>query len=262
LSIEAFSRVDLDGTGFDRLTEDEVVSIVRDALERGAGGRIMTPNVDILRQAQVDAGVRAYLADADLVVADGMPLVWASRLEGHPLPARVTGASLVWSLAYGAAAHGRSVFILGAQPDVAALAADRLRATIPEVTVAGVHSPPFGFESSVEEGQKIVAALTAARPDVVFVALGFPKQERLMAELAPQFPGAWFIGCGGSIDFVAGRTLRAPRLVQRIGLEWVFRLAQEPRRLFRRYVIDDLPHAVAMLSRAAVSGLRRRKGGR
>src|SRR4051794_1384765 len=101
MTIEAFPRVQLDGTGFDRITEDEVVAVVREALTAGRGGRILTPNLDVLRQAQVDAGARAHLADADLIVADGMPLVWASKLSGTPLPERVAGSSLIWSLSRG-----------------------------------------------------------------------------------------------------------------------------------------------------------------
>src|SRR3954453_14531520 len=113
MTIEAFDRVHLDGTEFDRITEEEVVVLVREALDAGRGGRILPPNVDILRRAQADGAVRAYLKDADLVVADGMPLVWASKLSGTPLPERVAGSSLVWSLSEGLGRDGRSVFVLG-----------------------------------------------------------------------------------------------------------------------------------------------------
>ena len=116
MTIEAFDRVHLDGTGFDRITEEEVVVVVREAINAGRGGRILTPNVDILRQAQVDNDVRAYLDDADLVVADGMPLVWASKLSGTPLPERVAGSSLIWSLSRGLGHDGRSIFVVGGAP--------------------------------------------------------------------------------------------------------------------------------------------------
>ncbi|MDQ2674311.1 MAG: WecB/TagA/CpsF family glycosyltransferase, partial [Chloroflexota bacterium] len=132
--IEAFDRVQLDGTGFDRITETEVVAVVRDALAVGRGGRIITPNVDILRQAQADPAVRAYLDDADLIVADGMPLVWASKLSGTPLPERVAGSSLIRSLSEGLGRDGRSIFVIGGNPatpeaaDGATRAAQRLAA--------------------------------------------------------------------------------------------------------------------------------------
>src|SRR3954468_3257242 len=152
MTIGAFDRVHLDGTGFDRITEDEVVSVVREALATGRGGRILTPNIDILRQAQTDRGVRAYLDDADLVVADGMPLVWASKLSGTPLPERVAGSSLIWSLSRGLGRDGRSIFVIGGNPahpavtDGAAGAPARLAAECPGLRVAGTLCPEYGFE--------------------------------------------------------------------------------------------------------------------
>src|SRR3954449_12901168 len=137
MSIEAFDRVHLDGTGFDRITEGEVVAVVREAIASGRGGRIITPNIDILRQAQVNKRVRAHLDDADLIVADGMPLVWASRLGGQPLPERVAGSSLIWSLSEGLGRDRRSIYVIGgALPgengtDGATRAADRLAAGCP-----------------------------------------------------------------------------------------------------------------------------------
>ena len=259
MSIEAFSRVDLDGTGFDRLTEDEVVAIVRDALASGRGGRIMTPNIDILRQAQVDAGVRAYLADADLVVADGMPLVWASRLSGTPLPERVAGSSLVWSLSEGLGRDNRSVYVIGGVPadpatgelDGATRAAGRLAAASPGLRIAGTLSPQYGFERDPQTYAAICHQVAAARPDMVYVGLGFPKQEQVITRLREGLPRAWFIGCGAAVNFVAGDVERAPRWMQRTGLEWAHRLGTEPRRLAGRYLRHDAPYALRLLAGAA-----------
>lgn len=252
------ARVLVDGVPTDAVTETEVVQHVMRALGDGAGGRIVTPNVNIhqlLRRPEH----ASLIEGVELVVADGMPLVWASRLQGEPLPERVTGSSLIWSLARAAAAESRSVFLLGAEPAVAATAQERMTDSIPCLSVAGRHSPSFGFETSLVERLEIVDTLIAAAPDIVFVGLGFPKQERLMQELHVLLPSTWFIGCGGSIDFVAGRVKRAPVAVQRLGFEWLFRLAQEPRRLFGRYVLHGIPHALAMLARTAL--VRARRGG-
>jgi N-acetylglucosaminyldiphosphoundecaprenol N-acetyl-beta-D-mannosaminyltransferase len=259
LSIEAFSRVDLDGTRFDRLTEDEVVSIVRTALDSGRGGRIMTPNIDILRQAQVDAGVRAYLADADLVVADGMPLVWASRLSGTPLPERVAGSSLVWSLSEGLGHDNRSVYVIGGVPadpvtgelDGAARAAGRLAAANPGLHIAGTLSPEYGFERDEQGYADVCRRVAGSRPDMVFVGLGFPKQEQVITRLRAYLPRTWFIGCGAAVNFVAGDVDRAPRWMQRTGLEWAHRLGTEPRRLAGRYLRHDAPYALRLLAGAA-----------
>jgi N-acetylglucosaminyldiphosphoundecaprenol N-acetyl-beta-D-mannosaminyltransferase len=258
VTIEAFNRVDLDGTGFDRLTEAEVVAIVRDAIARGRGGRIMTPNIDILRQAQADAGVRAYLEDADLVVADGMPLVWASRLSGTPLPERVAGSSLIWSLSEGLGRDNRSIFILGGVPtdpatgvaDGATRAAARLTAANPGLGIAGTLSPDYGFERDPDAYAAVCRRVADVRPDMVYVGLGFPKQEEVITGLRSSLPDAWFIGCGAAVNFVAGDVDRAPRWMQRTGLEWAHRLGTEPRRLAGRYLRHDAPYALSLLVRA------------
>ncbi len=258
-TIDAFSRVVLDGTAFDRVTEDEVVAIVRDAMRHGEGGRIITPNVDILRQAQRDPAVRAHLAEADIVVADGMPLVWASRLSGTPLPERVAGSSLIWSLSEGLGLDGRSVFILGgelADPatgelDGATRAAGRLAAASPGLRIAGCHSPAYGFERDETSYAAVCRQVARARPDMVYVGLGFPKQEHVITRLRGLLPDAWFIGCGAAINFVAGDVDRAPRWMQRTGLEWAHRLGTDPSRLAGRYLRHDAPYALRLLAGAA-----------
>ncbi len=258
MTIEAFERVDLDGTGFDRITEVEVVAVVREALAEGRGGRIITPNIDILRQAQVDAGVRAYLDDADLIVADGMPLVWASRLSGTPLPERVAGSSLIWSLSTGLGRDHRSIAVIGGKParpetgalDGATRAADRLAADCPGLRIAGTLCPPFGFERDPATYDDVCAKVVDAEPDLVFVGLGFPKQEHVIERLRAGLPRTWFIGCGAAVNFVAGDVDRAPRWMQRTGLEWAHRLGTEPRRLAGRYLRHDAPYALRLLAQA------------
>jgi N-acetylglucosaminyldiphosphoundecaprenol N-acetyl-beta-D-mannosaminyltransferase len=262
--IEAFDRVDLDGTGIDRITEAEVVAIVRDALAHGRGGRIVTPNIDILRRAQRDPAVRRYLDDADLVVADGMPLIWASRLGGTPLPERVAGSSLIWSLSDGLARDRRSIFVIGGAPsrqgdtDGATRAADRLAAACPGLRVAGALCPPYGFESDRTTVADLCAEVAGAEPDLVFVGLGFPKQEQVIDRLRPDLPNAWFVGCGAAVNFVAGDVDRAPRWMQRTGLEWAHRLGTEPRRLAGRYLRHDAPYALRLLAQAPVQRARTR----
>ncbi|MET0423669.1 MAG: WecB/TagA/CpsF family glycosyltransferase [Actinoplanes sp.] len=262
MSIEAFDRVELDGTGIDRITEAEVVAVVRDALTHGRGGRILTPNIDILRRAQVDPEVRRHLDDADLIVADGMPLIWASRLGGRPLPERVAGSSLIWSLSGGLGLDRRSVFVVGGRPaaegqrDGATRAADRLAAECPGLRVAGALCPPYGFENDTRNYADVCAKIVDAHPDLVFVGLGFPKQEQVIERLRADLPRAWFIGCGASVNFVAGDIERAPRWMQRTGLEWAHRLGTEPGRLAGRYLRHDAPYALRLLARAPVQRAR------
>lgn len=260
MSIEAFDRVELDGTGIDRITEAEVVAVVREALADGRGGRIITPNVDILRRAQREAEARAHLADADLIVADGMPLIWASKLGGSPLPERVAGSSLIWSLSAGLGRDGRSIFVVGGAPenDGAAKAADRLAAQCPGLRIAGTVCPEFGFDKSKTTYHEVCAQVADAKPDLVFVGLGFPKQERMIAKLRPMLPKSWFIGCGAAVNFVAGDVERAPRWMQRTGLEWAHRLGTEPRRLAGRYLRHDAPYALRLLAQAPGQRVRTR----
>jgi N-acetylglucosaminyldiphosphoundecaprenol N-acetyl-beta-D-mannosaminyltransferase len=262
------------GCGIDPVTETDVVAAVCAALERGEGGRIVTPNVDVLRLVRADPAVRAYLADATLVVADGMPLVWASRLAGTPLPERVPGSSLIWSLSYHLARAGRSVYLLGGAPSPATggsgcgqvdwgaetgggrRAAAVLTAACPGLHIAGSVSPEYGFERDPALLAEVCGGVVESKPDVVFVGLGFPKQEWLIDVLRPELPGSWFLGCGGAINFVAGDRRRAPLWMQQTGLEWAWRLAGDPRRLTGRYLRHDAPYALRLLAGAALSRAR------
>src|SRR5690349_1328435 len=157
----------LEGIRIDCLTEADVVAAVRAGLDRGTGGRVVTPNVDILRQARRDPAVRAQLAAADLVVADGAPLVWASRLAGRPVPERVAGSSLVWSLAAGLAEDGRSLFLIGGSPesDGAVRAATALVDAYPGLRIAGCVSPPYGFDRDRAQLTEVCREVVAAKPD-------------------------------------------------------------------------------------------------
>jgi N-acetylglucosaminyldiphosphoundecaprenol N-acetyl-beta-D-mannosaminyltransferase len=244
------------GLDFDALSEQQVVARIVGDLADGRGGWVVTPNIDICRRLRHDPAARELVSGASLVVADGMPLVWASRLRGDPLPERVAGASLIFTLSAAAAASGKSVYLLGGEPGVPRRAADALIRRYRSLLVAGTCAPPFGFDRRPGEIEAIAAKLAQAKPDIVFVGLGFPKQERLIAALAPGLPAAWFIGCGAAIPFAAGTLPRAPHWMQPLGLEWVHRLISEPRRLFRRYLVDDLPFALRLL---VVSGLAPRR---
>jgi N-acetylglucosaminyldiphosphoundecaprenol N-acetyl-beta-D-mannosaminyltransferase len=250
-------RARLAGLSFDRLTEQQVVGHVIRALAAGRGGWIATPNIDICQATRRDTALGVLIDGASLVVPDGMPLVWASRLRGAGLPERVTGASLISTLTEAAARHGRSIYLLGGEPGVAPGAASRLRGRYPGLIVAGTDAPPMGFDKTRQGIGAVRRKLVAAAPDIVYVGLGFPKQEQLIAQLAPALPHAWFVGCGAAIPFAAGTLRRAPRWMQVAGLEWTWRLLSEPRRLFKRYMVSDLPFAAGLLLDSATARLHR-----
>jgi N-acetylglucosaminyldiphosphoundecaprenol N-acetyl-beta-D-mannosaminyltransferase len=249
-------RTRLAGIDLDGLSEAGVVSHVLESLRRGEGGWIVTPNVDICRHARRDSSLRDLVAQASLAVPDGTPLLWAARILGRPLAERVTGASLIFTLSEAAAAAGRSIYLLGGEPGVPERAAEQLRGRYLGLTVAGTDAPPAGFQLTEEGMDAVRVQAVGAAPDLVFVGLGFPKQEQLIASLAPHLPTTWFVACGAAIPFAAGTLSRAPRFVQRSGMEWLFRLISEPRRLARRYLVDDLPFAVGLLAASAAERVR------
>ncbi|MEW9554195.1 WecB/TagA/CpsF family glycosyltransferase [Nonomuraea sp. NPDC050783] len=248
-------RVRVGGVDLDPVTQAEAVERVADGLAAGRGGHIVTPNADICRMAAADPALGRLVASADLVVADGMPLVWASRLLGVPLPERVTGADLLWALCGLAARRGWPVYLLGGPPGAPQQAARALVRTYPGLRVCGAHAPSYGFDTGREGREAVRRKVVTARPRLVFVGLGFPRQDHLIAELRRDLPRAWFLGCGAAIGFAAGAVPRAPRWMRRAGLEWAFRLSAEPGRLARRYLVDDLPFVARLLGRCLATRL-------
>jgi N-acetylglucosaminyldiphosphoundecaprenol N-acetyl-beta-D-mannosaminyltransferase len=245
------ARIRLAGLDLDRLSEEQVVASVIDALASGQGGWVATANVDICRMTRRDPALTRLMSTASLTVPDGMPLVWAARLRGDPVAERVTGASLIFSLSEAAARHSRSIYLIGGASGVPDQAGRVLKLRYPDLKVAGADSPPMGFDRSPEGVETAADKMALAAPDIVFVGLGFPKQERMIARFARDLPSAWFVACGAAIPFAAGARPRAPQWMQRAGLEWSFRLVTEPRRLFPRYVIHGVPFAVRLFTATA-----------
>jgi N-acetylglucosaminyldiphosphoundecaprenol N-acetyl-beta-D-mannosaminyltransferase len=251
-------RTQLAGLEFSRLSEAGVVQHIIEQLAMGEGGWALPANVDVCRQVQRDQAVHALVENADLIVPDGMPLVWGARLKGQSVAERVAGSALIFSLSAAAGEAGRSIYLLGGAAGIPDAAGRELTSRYPNLKLAGTDSPPFGFEKSEMETAQVRDRLLQASPDIVYVGLGFPKQERLIAELAPKFPATWFISCGAAIPFAAGTLSRAPVWMQKSGLEWFFRLLSEPRRLFRRYLVDDLPYAATLLVSCATDRINSR----
>jgi N-acetylglucosaminyldiphosphoundecaprenol N-acetyl-beta-D-mannosaminyltransferase len=251
------ARVDLMGLPVDAVTAPEAVEIVTDALGDGRGGWVITPNLEHLRAFRRRPELRPHFREADLVLADGMPLVWASRLQDTPLPERVAGSDLIWSLSRAAARHDASVYLVGGNPGTALAAAGVLEDAAPGLEVAGAHCPPMGFTSDGDELQRVERAVASSEADLVYVGLPLDKQVTLIPRLRERLPRAWFLGLGISFSFVCGDVARAPRWMQAHGLEWVHRLTQEPARLVRRYLIEGVPFALALFAHSARRRLAR-----
>ena len=210
----------------------------------------MTANLDHLRRSQGRSSYASLVRRADLVLADGMPIVWAAALKGTPLPERVAGSDLVSSLAERAAIDGHSLFLLGGDPGTAEAAGNVLTQNNPELRIAGCLSPAHGFENRAEDADEIERRLLAANPDIIYVALGSPKQEILIDHYRILLPSAWWIGVGISFSYLAGKVKRPPVWLQRSGGEWIHRLLQEPRRMSNRYLVQGIPFAVWLLGGA------------
>lgn len=250
--------IELSGMRLAKARGQEVLDHVFEELSHGRGGWLITANLDFLRRFCRDPEMRALYEQADVTVADGMPLVWAARIQGDRLPERVTGSSMVWSLASRAGAEGRTLYLLGGDEGMGEAAAQEFTRRSPKLKISGVSAAMFSNPPTAQEILEVEQTLAADPPDILLVGLGSPKQEILIQALRKSLPGTWMIGVGISFSFVAGRVQRAPRWMQRSGLEWLHRLFQEPRRLARRYLIDDIPFSLVLFSRALAARFRRR----
>jgi N-acetylglucosaminyldiphosphoundecaprenol N-acetyl-beta-D-mannosaminyltransferase len=239
-----------------RATQRQVVDAVFSALARGEGGTLVTANLEFLQRAAEDPALAALYEKASLRVADGMPVLWLARLRGESFPERVPGSDLVWLLAERAERERRSLYLLGGAPGAAEGAERALTARYPALRIVGASSPRVSAPPNAEELAALGRQLSNARPDIVYCAFGTPKQEQIAAALAPVLPSAWWVGCGISLSFIAGQRRRAPAWAQRLGLEWLHRASQEPRRLGGRYLLRNLP----FLLRAAAGQLRAPRG--
>jgi N-acetylglucosaminyldiphosphoundecaprenol N-acetyl-beta-D-mannosaminyltransferase len=235
------------GVPFDNVTAAETIETIERMVASRQPHYFVTANVDFLVQAQEDIELRRILFDAHLVLCDGTPLFWASRLLGNPLPERVAGADLVPLLLRAAAEKGYRVFLLGATPESATQAVQNLKKLHPNLIIADHYSPPFNKLLEMDH-EEIKQRIVAAKPDLLFVSLGCPKQEKWISMHYRSLGVPVCAGVGATIDFLAGTVKRAPVWIQRIGAEWAYRLAQEPRRLFKRYFKDFWVFGLKILS--------------
>ena len=235
------------GVPFHNVSFNEAVAWAVTRMRSGKPGYIATANLDFVMQAWRDPELQRILLEADLVVADGQPLVRFSSLFGPRLKERVTGSDLAPMLAEACRDQGLKPYLLGAGPGVAQRAGEELQRRYPGLEIAGCHSPPPADLLDMDHGDTL-GRLSTAKPDLLLVAFGSPKQEKWINMHVRDWDVPLAIGVGGTLDFLAGAQTRAPRWVQRAGVEWVWRLGTNPRRLFRRYAAN-LRFLVAALAR-------------
>lgn len=231
-------RVSVLGVGYDNLTFDRAVDTAYEMLKQPKAHIVVTPNSEIVYAAQKNPTLLAALNSADLVVADGIGIIYASRLYNTPLKGKIAGIELGEALIKKLSETGESVFFLGAKPGVAALAAKRLAEKYPGLNIAGTHDGYFTNDAAV------IDIINNSRAEVLFVCLGAPKQELWMAENAKKLDARLLLGLGGSLDTYAGISKRAPRIWIKLGLEWLYRLVKEPYRIIRMTALPRFMLAV------------------
>ena len=228
------NRVNVLGVGISVLNLRTALAAIAGAVGARRKGYICVTGVHGVMEAQDDAALKKILNDAFLCTPDGMPMVWAGKLAGHRDMRRVYGPDLMLDICAWSETSGCKHFFYGGADGVAELLAQKLKAKFPKLAVVGCYTPPFRALTADEEAQ-LQAQVRAARPDILWVGLSTPKQEKFMAEFLPKLDATLMIGVGAAFDFHSGRVKQAPRWMQRSGLEWFYRLCREPRRLARRY---------------------------
>jgi N-acetylglucosaminyldiphosphoundecaprenol N-acetyl-beta-D-mannosaminyltransferase len=240
MNLESPSRIDIAGAGVHGYSFREAVDrIIERARTGGEPAYVVTPNAHHVCLLRDSEEFRRIYDHAWLSLADGTPLVWASRILGTPVPEKVSGSDLLPAICKAIAGTGLRVFFLGGRPGAADAAAQVLQERYPGLSIAGTYCPPMGFERDPAESARAVEAVRAARPDILFVGLGAPKQEIWMYENRERLGVPVSLGVGVSFEFVAGLVKRAPKWMRKAGLEWFYRLAAEPRRLWKRYAVTN-----------------------
>lgn len=230
------ARIEVLGCPIDVVDMDGAVTLCERFIAERGFAQHMAINVAKIVSMRDDPQLRDAVGRCHLVTADGQAIVWAARLLGRPLPERVAGIDLMEALFARAEEHGHRVYVLGARQDVLETAMKRIRERHPRLEVAGYRNGYFAREEEAE----VAAAIRAARPDILFVAMSSPRKEYFLGDHGPALGVPFVMGVGGAIDVTAGKTRRAPLWMQRTGLEWLYRLLQEPRRMFRRYATTNL----------------------
>ena len=232
------SRIKFMNIELDNLTFNEALEKIDCLIHEDIKAYGVTPNIDHIVQVQKDMELLEIYRNANLVLTDGKPLLWIAKLYKTPIKEKVSGSDLFPEICKLAAQKGYRIFFLGAAEGVAKKAAQRLQKKHIGLQVVGTYSPPFGFEKDKEEIQKILHMIHEANPHILIMGLGTPKQEKFIYRYIEEFGVPFSIGLGASLDFEAGNVRRSPKWMSNMGLEWLYRMVQDPKRLIKRYLID------------------------
>lgn len=231
-------RIQLLNTEIDNISMEEALDRIDAMVQGRKPAYVVTPNLDHIVTIERDAYFREAYAHADLILADGKPLLWIAKARKTPIREKISGSDLFPRLAELAANNGYTMFFLGAGEGIAAQAAEKLKKQYPGLRIAGCYAPPIGFEQDRSAVHEIIQRVQTVNPDILVVGLGTPKQEKFLYRYYKQMGVSVSLGLGASFDFIAGNRKRAPRWMSEHGLEWLYRTLQEPKRLAGRYIKD------------------------
>lgn len=219
---------------------NETLTEIEEMISKEKKSYIVAINVDVVMKIENDQYLKKIVDNADMVLVDGKPLVWISKMHGRPLKAKISGSDLVPLLCEVAAKKNYSMFIIGGKEGIAEQAKKRLEEKLPNIQIVGTYAPPMGFEEDKAELDKINKMISDVKPDLLIACFGCPKQEKWIYENISKYDAKVSVCAGATVDFLAGNVKRAPRWMSEHGLEWFYRFLQEPRRMFKRYFVDDV----------------------
>lgn len=234
------ARIKFMNTNIDNLTMAETLHEIDKLIQKKNCSYVVTPNVDHIVRLEKDEELQKVYKNASLILTDGKPLIWISKWYKTPIKEKISGSDLFPRVCQLAANKNYTMYLLGAAEGVADTAARNLMKKYPGLNIVGIYSPPFGFEKNEQEMNKIKTQIQDVHPDILIVGLGCPKQEKFMYYHCKELGVPISFGLGASIDFEAGNIKRAPKWMSNHGLEWLYRFSKEPKRLFKRYFVDDL----------------------
>lgn len=234
------ARIKFMNTDIDNLTMAETLNEIDKLIQKKNCSYVVTPNVDHIVRLEKDEELQKVYKNASLILTDGKPLIWISKWYKTSIKEKISGSDLFPRVCQLAANKNYTMYLLGAAEGVADTAAKNLMKKYPGLNIVGTYSPPFGFEKSKQEMNKIKTQIQDVHPDILIVGLGCPKQEKFMYYHCKELGVPISFGLGASIDFEAGNIKRAPKWMSNHGLEWLYRFSKEPKRLFKRYFVDDL----------------------
>lgn len=233
-------KVKLLNTYVNNVSMSETLDTIENLIKSDKKSYLVAVNVDVIMKIENDSYLKKITNNADMVFVDGKPLIWISNLYKRPIKEKISGSDLVLRLCELASKKGYTIYFLGGKEGIADLAKKKLESQLRRIQIVGTYSPPFGFEKDEQELGKINNLISEAHPDLLIVCFGCPKQEKFIYENYKKYDAKVSVCAGATVDFIAGNMKRAPEWMSRHGLEWFYRFIQEPKRLFKRYFVDDV----------------------